>query len=221
MQLFSLSLPRLIRTSLLLSLGCASMISYIPHNAHAQSAAEAEAEQDAMEAQKKSEARKEARRSAPPSALPGAESDDEDQSHSRLDLNPTDALFDAINNGSLIAAKEALNRGADVNAKNVLDQTPLDMAIDLGRNDIMFLLLSMRTYNPDGHLMGDVHHDDITEGENTHHINIHGKTALTASPSVKKPIISGGTPNPHAGFLGFGAPIHSESSAKAKHQQHQ
>lgn len=213
MYLFRLHFPRFIRLSLLASFAMISVLPTSFHHAYAQSTDEAEAEQDMMEAQKKSEARKEARRNAPPSALPGAESDDEDQSHARLDLNPTAALFDAINNGSLMAAKEALNRGADVDAKNVLEQTPLDMAIDLGRNDIMFLLLSMRTYNPDGHLMGDVHHGDITEGDNTHHMKINGQAGISATPHMaKKLLIDGGKPNPPEGFLGFGGPTAPENT---------
>ena len=31
------------------------------------------------------------------------------------DLQPTDALFDAINRGDIAAARDALNRGADLN----------------------------------------------------------------------------------------------------------
>ena len=61
-----------------------------------------------------------------------------------MDMPPTEALFDAINRGDIAAARDALNRGADIDARNVLGMTPLDSSIDLGRNDISFLLLSMR-----------------------------------------------------------------------------
>ncbi|MXV44802.1 ankyrin repeat domain-containing protein [Saccharibacter sp. 17.LH.SD] len=176
------------------------------HAAHAQSASdEAEAEQEAMDAQKKAEARKAARRAAPPSALPGADADDSDSGHSRMDVNPTAALFDAINRGSLVAAKEALNRGADLEARNVLEQTPLDLAIDLGRNDIMFLLLSLRTYNPDGRIMTDVSHGDISQDHGNGHINVNAKNGISAIAPAKHIVSDGGHPQPEYGFLGFGA----------------
>lgn len=58
-------------------------------------------------------------------------------------LSPTDALFDAINRGDLGAAREAIGRGAQLDAKNLLGMTPLELAVDLNRNDIAFLLLSI------------------------------------------------------------------------------
>ncbi len=61
-----------------------------------------------------------------------------------VDLQPTDALFDAINRGDMPAARDALNRGADLGGRNVLGMTPTELSVDLGRNDITFLLLSMR-----------------------------------------------------------------------------
>ncbi|MFT9298127.1 MAG: ankyrin repeat domain-containing protein, partial [Gluconobacter sp.] len=123
-----LTLPRL----LLIAALAATPTIFVPwHSAHAQDADDAEAEQEAEESAKKAEARKAAKRAAPPSALPGAEAADDDAGHARVDTNPTTALFDAINRGSLNASKEALNRGADMNGHNILDQTPLDMAIDL------------------------------------------------------------------------------------------
>jgi ankyrin repeat protein len=122
-------------------------------------------------------------------------------------MNPTTALFDAINRGSLNAAKEALNRGADMNARNVLDQTPLDMAIDLNRNDITFLLLSLRTYNPEGKLGNSTTHDEIeTDTKGNGHLTIkgssraHGAQALAAGPSFDA---KGGAAQPQIGFLGF------------------
>jgi hypothetical protein len=60
------------------------------------------------------------------------------------DMPPTEALFDAINRGDLAAAKDAINRGADINGRNVLGLTPLDLSVDLGRNNISFVLLSLR-----------------------------------------------------------------------------
>jgi ankyrin repeat protein len=59
-------------------------------------------------------------------------------------LPPSAALFDAINRGDLGAAREAMARGADLNARNQLGLTPVDAAVDQGRNEIVFYLLSAR-----------------------------------------------------------------------------
>jgi hypothetical protein len=59
-------------------------------------------------------------------------------------LSPTAALFDAINRGDLPAARDAVNRGASLEERNVLGLTPIDAAVDQGRNEIMFFLLSAR-----------------------------------------------------------------------------
>lgn len=84
---------------------------------------------------------------APPPALPGAEPATEGlipADKSAADLPPTEALFDSIHRGDVASARDALNRGADLDGRNVLGQSPLDLSIDLNRNDITFLLLSMR-----------------------------------------------------------------------------
>lgn len=188
----------------------ATPVLFVPwHAAHAQSADDAEAEQEAEEAQKKAEARRAAKAAAPPSALPGADSQESDAGHANVDLNPTDALFDAINRGSLNAAKEALNRGADMNAKNVLFQTPLDMAIDLNRKDIMFLLLSMRTYGDDSRFAAETTHSQIeTDAKGNGHLTIKGKghkgTSAVAASTKPRFDVSGGQAQPDIGFLGFG-----------------
>jgi hypothetical protein len=59
-------------------------------------------------------------------------------------MEPTDALFDAINRGDIGTARDAISRGADLHGHNVLGMTPLELSVDLGRNDISFMLLSMR-----------------------------------------------------------------------------
>ena len=59
-------------------------------------------------------------------------------------MEPTDALFDAINRGDINAARDAISRGANLRGHNVLGMTPMELSVDLGRNDISFLLLSMR-----------------------------------------------------------------------------
>ncbi|MBR0656879.1 ankyrin repeat domain-containing protein [Plastoroseomonas arctica] len=60
-------------------------------------------------------------------------------------LEPTDALFDAITRGDLPAARDAVSRGADLDSRNVLGLTPVDAAVDRGRNEILFYLLSARS----------------------------------------------------------------------------
>ncbi len=105
-----------------------------------------ESDRDAAEAAQKAQAKADAKAAAPPAAIPGAVTDEatETSGHVGADEEPTAALFGAINRGDITSAKEALGRGADLNGKNVLGQSPLDMSIDLNRNDITFLLLSMR-----------------------------------------------------------------------------
>ncbi|MBE7211867.1 MAG: ankyrin repeat domain-containing protein, partial [Gluconacetobacter diazotrophicus] len=105
-----------------------------------------DADRDAAEAAQKAQAKADAKAAAPPPAIPGAVTDEATATsgHASADMEPTAALFDAINRGDIVSAKEALGRGADLNGRNVLGQNPLDMAIDLNRSDITFLLLSMR-----------------------------------------------------------------------------
>ena len=86
-------------------------------------------------------------RVVPPPALPGSRAEPAavaPAERSAADLPPTEALFDAINRGDLPTAKDAISRGADINGTNVLGLTPLELAVDLGRNEISFLLLSLR-----------------------------------------------------------------------------
>jgi hypothetical protein len=59
-------------------------------------------------------------------------------------LSPNAALFDAIARGDLAAARDAVARGANLDARNALGITPLDAAVDQGRHDIVFYLLSTR-----------------------------------------------------------------------------
>jgi hypothetical protein len=81
-----------------------------------------------------------------PDAIPGAKASipAAPALHPAGDMQPTDALFDAINRGDIASAREALSRGADLNGVNILGMTPMELSVDLGRNDISFLLLSMR-----------------------------------------------------------------------------
>lgn len=83
----------------------------------------------------------------PPSALPGISARPAPQpipGDPNANLSPTAALFDAINRGDLPAARDAVNRGASLEERNVLGLTAVDAAVDQGRNEIMFFLLSAR-----------------------------------------------------------------------------
>ncbi len=140
---------------------------------------------------------------APPPAIPGAVSSPDRVAPARKsagDLDPNAALFDAIDRGDITAAREALNRGADLAAHNVLGQTPIDMSIDLDRNDITFLLLSMRAQN------GDQAPDSAPSAPaaDERDASLASPGALLAGPSTVRPQPGGGTPVPSQGFLGFG-----------------
>lgn len=170
-----------------------------------------------------------------PPALPGAASrPGESSEHVTLDMPPTDALFDSINRGDIVTARDAIQRGADLSGRNVLGMTPLDLSIDLSRNDITFLLLSMRSQaSISGPPPGAVAPSDTTAKSGKAiraaakaprpSVIVHGRSgtpppgfaaapapisvaarATQAVPSARH-AGSGGTPIPQAGFLGFGA----------------
>lgn len=95
--------------------------------------------QKAVRGQRKSE--------PPPAGVPGARAEPGLVAPAErvvTDMPPTEALFDAINRGDTVAAREAIGRGADIQGRNVLGLTALEQSVDLGRNDISFLLLSLR-----------------------------------------------------------------------------
>ena len=161
---------------------------------------------------------------APPPSLPGAVTQGDRVAPAKgiVIADPNEALFDAINRGDIASARDALDRGADLEAHNVLGMTPIDLSVDLGRNDITFLLLSLRN--------GDLqlNHRGTAQAAQT---GPGGKpTAGTKAPTGSKQVArapatppvkqaqtapaapaaprlfagDGGTPNPSAGFLGFG-----------------
>jgi hypothetical protein len=162
----------------------------------------------------------------PPSAIPGAVARQPviPASKTSGDMDPNDALFDSINRGDIGSARDALNRGAELNATNVLGMTPLELSIDLGRNDISFLLLSMRGADsdsgPSSHNQASQLAPSLTKGKPA---QMASQTRSAKTPTGKirpmphpttvadKPAATpklfagdGGTPQPQAGFLGFG-----------------
>jgi len=154
-----------------------------------------------------------------PPALPGAtpRADRVAPSAAGRIADPTEALFDAINRGDIATARDAIDRGADLSGQNVLGMTPLDLSVDLGRNDITFLLLSLRNGDSRPRTAGSSQTAKGTAPPG-------GKVAATtparspakapvrtivaarptATPVLQQFAGDGGTPDPAAGFLGFG-----------------
>jgi hypothetical protein len=146
-----------------------------------------------------------------PPGLPGAASrGSAPTAHGPSDMEPTEALFDAINHGDINAARDAISRGADLHGHNVLGMTPLELSVDLGRNDISFLLLSMRGADDGrGGQPAPVQAAAKPAPKQARQVPPHPpRVAATApAPTQTARLFSGdgGTPNPNAGFLGFGS----------------
>ena len=151
----------------------------------------------------------------PPVALPGAAPKQQaiaPPTQVPTLMSPTDELFDAINRGDVATVRDALNRGADLSAPNQLGLTPLDLSIDLGRNDISFLLLSMRgaAPAPTGPAQtvrtAKAAHPSRTRAAQ-HGTRQRGGLTETAQAGQRNlPTLfsgDGGAPVPRAGFLGF------------------
>jgi hypothetical protein len=153
-------------------------------------------------------------RRPPPSALPGAKTDTSrvtPATKSLSEMDPTLALFDSINRGDITTARDAINRGADLNGHNVLGMTPLELSIDLGRNDISFLLLSMRGGSSPVAASGTQQAKGAPPPKPAREVRA---TKVANAPKVVPPpqprtaqLFSGdgGAPVPNAGFLGFDA----------------
>ena len=139
---------------------------------------------------------------------------DEDEERTNKDIGPTAALFDAINRGDGLAARDAINRGADMNGHNILGQTPLDMSIDLNRNPITFLLLSLRDSDTAHNHSPAEQSKTVIQHTVSTHVSDLNKNApegvddlaqITAAPSrpTQHYDTSGGVARPEDGFLGF------------------
>jgi hypothetical protein len=155
-----------------------------------------------------------------PDAVPGdkARAPAAPSTHIAGDMQPTDALFDAINRGDIASARDALNRGADLNGVNILGMTPMELSVDLGRNDISFLLLSMRGEDS-GRGSRAVGRDDAASGKpattaakvrSVAEIRSTARTKAADLPVAARPIAApklfandGGSALPSVGFLGF------------------
>jgi hypothetical protein len=155
---------------------------------------------------------------APPPVLPGTKGPSAvaEPTGSPADMSPTDGLFDAINRGDLTAARDAVNRGANLDGQNLLGLTPLELAVDLGRNDISFMLLSMRgddasARNEARNGMQPVNASARAPAAPTRAAS-RTRVVADASQPPEEPAVAtprlysgdGGAPIPAAGFLGFG-----------------
>lgn len=160
----------------------------------------------------------------PPVALPGAQaraSTPAPSDRMALDMSPNDALFDAINRGDSAGVRDAVARGADLQAHNILGMTPVELSVDLGRNDITFLLLSLRgsfgnsatvrsaTAAPPPPGAAKAKPAANAASGKTRKVPAVPPPVATASAPAPQPPrqfagSDGGTPQPQAGFLGFG-----------------
>jgi hypothetical protein len=151
----------------------------------------------------------------PPRALPGSRTDAAVAPMDRppSDMKPNEALFDAINRGDVVAARDAIGRGADPDSRNILDLTPIDLAVDLGRNDITFLLLALRGGGSSSAVATAAPRNTGPAPVSARSVEAR-PTAATRGPASAANASSGpqqvtrnsdpGTPAPQAGFLGFG-----------------
>jgi len=144
----------------------------------------------------------------PPPAIPGAQPDEDaaviPSDRVAAEMSPNDALFDAISRGDLAAAKDALNRGAQLDAHNVLGQTPTDASIDLDRNDITFLLLSMRgAVGSTAPARTAAATQAATSRRKGGHQPVIQASAQSGQRTMHQLSADRGTPNPAVGFIGF------------------
>jgi hypothetical protein len=154
----------------------------------------------------------EPRAAALPGATPGLGAMPADKS--AADLPPNEALFDAINRGDIASARDAVNRGAQIDAENVLGMTPIELSVDLSRNDITFFLLSLR-----GSMATHARPAPSVAAAAAPTKPVAKKVAFsTKAPAPKQPSAAPvarqyagpsdpGTPVPEAGFLGFGRSV--------------
>ncbi|WP_298215635.1 ankyrin repeat domain-containing protein [Acidocella sp.] len=128
--------------------------------------------------------------------------------------DPTQELFAAITKNDYASAQDAVSRGADLGAKDQFGETPLDLSIALNRNNITFLLLGTRNelaMQDGGGTMGapwtlngaDGAPGKAKPGKPRPNPAIQPARAPALAP--RYPAGDTGTPDPQAGFLGFGA----------------
>lgn len=154
-----------------------------------------------------------------PGAVPGSHANDSpvaDPSKPIADMNPNEQLFDAINRGDVAVAQEAIKHGADLSARNVLGMTPLELSVDLDRDKITFMLIALQGTDG-GHRAavakaGKGVTPRVSAKVSSPYpvaapVQAHAPRAASAPAAapVRQYANDTGTPNPQAGFLGFGA----------------
>ncbi|MBW6398111.1 ankyrin repeat domain-containing protein [Roseomonas sp. HJA6] len=157
----------------------------------------------------------------PPPALPGIaarRAPEPIPGDPNANLSPTAALFDAITRGDLPAARDAVNRGASLDERNVLGLTAIDAAVDQGRNEILFFLLSARgavrgpsappeaSLSPAQRAARD--RAARAEAERAARAATVGRGGPRGPAPQSRPRLfanDGGAPRPEMGFLGFDA----------------
>jgi len=157
--------------------------------------------------------------SAPP-ALPGSRAEPTavaPAERTAADMPPTEALFDSINRGDLPGSREAISRGADLQGTNVLGLTPLELSVDLGRNEISFLLLSLRGGSGYSAAHGAAPAAEPKPPTRAERLAMareerSNRAQVAARPAANAPLLAprlfagnGGAPVAQAGFLGFDA----------------
>ncbi|MGX9964347.1 hypothetical protein ACVFYP_13535 [Roseomonas sp. F4] len=132
-------------------------------------------------------------------------------------LAPNAALFDAIGRGDLAAARDAVARGANIEARNALGLSPLDAAVDQGRNEIAFYLLSARdrtrsappaqgTNASAAAAASAARVAAMTSPPQQRRAPLNAPPAVAAEPVGAVPWSgNGGAAQPEVGFLGFDA----------------
>jgi hypothetical protein len=154
---------------------------------------------------------------APPPVLPGTKAAPDAIAPGTLgpDALPDDLLFDSINRGDIVTARDALNRGASLEARNILGQTPLELSVDLGRNEITFMLLSRRDEDSSSRQIARTGIGSsgpvaaIAESVKPERRAVRAALPVADSSEASAPAPrffsgNGGTAIPAAGFVGFG-----------------
>ncbi len=157
------------------------------------------------------------RETAPP-ALPGSRAEPTaviPAERVATDMPPTEALFDSVNRGDLAGVRDAVSRGADLQGTNVLGLTPLELSVDLGRNEISFLLLSLRSgggYSAARVAEAPAESKPPTRAERlataraerARRAQVAARPVTSAAPLAPRLFAgNGGVPIAQAGFLGF------------------
>jgi hypothetical protein len=150
-------------------------------------------------------------------ALPGSKSEKfpaAPAERAATEMGPNEALFDSINRGDLKAARDAIGRGAELDSQNILGMTPMELSVDLGRNDISFLLLSLRGADSaktartadKGSAKAAAAKPTAPAKPASQPAAQIAKAPMPAAPTPPRQFASdGGAPIPNAGFLGFNA----------------